>query len=94
MLLKDVMDEFKLRYEKWSKLTDQIYSICEKHDIAFNTNISDCRMWVRPKDNGDIVYKEIKSVSSCYEKENLVEVREPHHIFEDSGEIVIDIFRK
>ena len=88
------MDEFKLQYEKWSKLTDQISSICEKHGIAFNTNISDCRMWVRPRDDGNIVYEEIKSVSSCYEKENLVEVKEPHKIFGESGEIVIDIFRK
>ena len=89
------MDEFKSSDRGWSNATNRAYSICEKHGLAFNTNISEHHMWIRPAGSEmDIVYQEIRGALNYYKKNKLVEVKEPHRIFGESGEIVVEIVRK
>lgn len=80
--------------KQWSNATEKAYSICEKHGAAFRTNISDNRMWIRPMEDDNNVYEEIRSSLNYYKKKKLVDVKKPSRTCGDSGEVFIQIVRK
>lgn len=87
------MKKFLSEDKEWSNITNLVYSICEKHGIEFRTNISEYCMWVRPENNSDNIYEQIRNSLIDYEEKKLVEIKKPNKDIEEPLD-TIEIIRK